>query len=303
MRPKIKKVLSMLPEPYASFIAAEPMNLNMHSRRYYDNARISDHHAIVPTDRRPNPSGLNADERQLYDLIVRRLIAAHYPDYECDSARVITAVGEHRFKSTGSTPAVLGWHAVYADDKAQKKEEPPIPPLKVGDERRVEKTTVKQSRTKPPAQHTDASILKLMENAGQEIEDEALREKMKSSGLGTPATRAAIIERLIQVGYARRRGKSIVSTPKGRQLIDVVPVQISSAVTTGKWEKALSEMATNPELAARTAKEERFMSGIRKFAIFLVDAAKQASPSVHFESEAPAKPARERAPRAKKQKF
>ncbi|MDY3027045.1 MAG: DNA topoisomerase III [Candidatus Faecivicinus sp.] len=303
MRPKIKKVLSMLPEPYASFVAAEPMNLNMHSKRYYDNARISDHHAIVPTDRRPNLSSLNADERQLYDLIVRRLIAAHYPDYECDSTRVITAVGEHRFKSTGSTPAVPGWHAVYADDKTQKKEEPPIPPLKVGDERKVEKTIVKQSKTKPPAQHTDASILNLMENAGQEIEDEALREKMKSSGLGTPATRAAIIERLIQVGYARRSGKNIVSTPKGRQLIDVVPVQISSAVTTGKWEKALSEMATNSELPARTAKEERFMSGIRKFAIFLVDAAKQASPSVHFESEAPAKPAQKRASRAKKQKF
>ena len=142
-----------------------------------------------------------------------------------------------------------------------------------------------------------------MENAGRDIEDEVLREKMKSSGLGTPATRAAIIERLIQVGYAQRRGKSIVSTPKGRQLIDVVPVQISSAVTTGKWEKALSEMAVNADLSARTAKEERFMSGIRKFSIFLVEAAKQASPSVHFEKEAPAKPVKKAHVKPKAQNF
>ncbi len=303
MRPKIRKVLSMLPEPYASFIASDQMNLNMHSKRYYDNTRISDHHAIVPTDRKPNLSALNPDEAKIYDLIARRLIAAHYPDYECDSARVITEVGAHRFKSTGSTPAVQGWHAVYSEDKSGKKAEKPIPKLNIGDERKVGKVSIKESRTKPPAPHTDASILSLMENAGRDIEDEVLREKMKSSGLGTPATRAAIIERLIQVGYAQRRGKSIVSTPKGRQLIDVVPVQISSAVTTGKWEKALSEMAVNADLSARTAKEERFMSGIRKFSIFLVDAAKQASPSVHFEKEAPAKPVKKERAKPKAQNF
>ena len=108
---------------------------------------------------------------------------------------------------------------------------------------------------------------------------------MKSSGLGTPATRAAVIERLIQVGYAKRSGKSIVSTEKGRQLIDVVPAQISSAVTTGKWEKALAEMASFADESARNAKSERFMSGIRRFSQFLVDAARQAPDSVRFEKE------------------
>ena len=283
MRPKVRKVLEMLPPPYAEYVSSEQMNLDMHAKRYYDNARISDHHAIIPTERKPNLSALNADEQKIYDLIVRRLIAAHYPDYEADSARVITTVDEHRFKSTGSTPAVAGWHAVYSEDKPDKKPEKPIPHVNVGDARTVRKASIKESKTKPPIPHTDASILSLMENAGRDIEDEALREKMKSSGLGTPATRAAIIERLIQVGYARRSGKSIVSTEKGKQLIDVVPAQISSAVTTGKWEKALSEMAVNADLSARTAKEERFMSGIRKFAIFLVDSAKQASSAVHFE--------------------
>ena len=292
MKPKVKKVLGLLPEPYAAMVRSERMNPDMYSKRFYDNSKISDHHAIVPTDRRANLSGLTGDEAKLYDLIVRRLIAAHYPDYVCENAKIITAVDEHRFKSTGVMPVDEGWHAVYGEDKAPSKESP-LPRLSVGDERRVEKVSVKASKTKPPIPHTDASILNLMENAGRDIEDEALREQMKSSGLGTPATRAAVIERLIQVGYARRSGKSIVSTEKGRQLIDVVPTQISSAVTTGKWEKALAEMAAFSDSTARNAKSERFMSGIRRFSQFLVDAAKQAPDSVRFEKEEfkPKKPA------------
>ena len=292
MKPKVKKVLGLLPEPYAAMVRSERMNPDMYSKRFYDNSKISDHHAIVPTDRRANLSGLTGDEAKLYDLIVRRLIAAHYPDYVCENAKIITAVDEHRFKSTGVMPVDEGWHAVYGEDKAPSKESP-LPRLSVGDERRVEKVSVKASKTKPPVPHTDASILNLMENAGRDIEDEALREQMKSSGLGTPATRAAVIERLIQVGYAKRSGKSIVSTEKGRQLIDVVPAQISSAVTTGKWEKALAEMAAFSDSTARNAKSERFMSGIRRFSQFLVDAAKQAPDSVRFEKEEfkPKKPA------------
>ena len=284
MKPKVKKVLGLLPEPYADMVRSERMNMDMYSKRFYDNSKISDHHAIVPTDRRANLSGLTGDEAKLYDMIVRRLIAAHYPDYVCENARIITAVDEHRFKSTGVMPVDEGWHAVYGEEKSPSKESP-LPRLSVGDERRVEKVTVKASKTKPPVPHTDASILNLMENAGRDIEDEALREQMKSSGLGTPATRAAVIERLIQVGYAKRSGKSIVSTEKGRQLIDVVPTQISSAVTTGKWEKALAEMASFADESARNAKSERFMSGIRRFSQFLVDAARQAPDSVRFEKE------------------
>ena len=122
------------------------------------------------------------------------------------------------------------------------------------------------SMTKPV---TAVGILNLMENAGRDIEDEILREQMKSSGLGTPATRAAVIERLIQVGYARRSGKHLVSTEKGRKLIAVVPEQISSAVTTGKWEKALSAMAGFEDEALRGAKSARFLDGINKFLLEL----------------------------------
>ena len=299
MKPKIAATLQRLPQPYAGFVAAPEMNLAMHSKRFYDNAKISDHHAIVPTEKVADLSRLSPDEAKLYDMIARRLIAAHYPTYEYDAARVITRVGEHSFKSTGAMPVVEGWRALYRDEKSEEKEAP-LPKLAEGDARRVSRATVKACKTKPPAPHTDASLLNLMENAGKDIEDEALREQMKSSGLGTPATRAATIERLIEMGYARRRGKTIVSTEKGRQLIAVVPEQIASAVTTGKWEKFLSDMAAQRDAAQLSAKSDRFMSGIRKFSVFLVEAAKNGPKDVRFEREAPKKrPARRTASRKK----
>jgi DNA topoisomerase-3 len=301
MAPKIRAALGGLPEPYAGFVAAPEMNRAMHSRRFYDNGKISDHHAIVPTDKRPNLSGLSADEAKLYDLIVRRLIAAHYPSYEYESAAVLTQCGGHTFKSTGSMPLKEGWKALFRDEKGGDAEkEPPLPRLAEGDARRVEKTSIKACRTKPPAPHTDASILSMMENAGRDLEDEALREQMKSSGLGTPATRAATIERLIMMGYAQRRGRTIVSTEKGRQLIAIAPEQIASAVTTGKWEKALSDMAAINDGEARRQKSERFMQGIRRFSAFLVDAAKEGPRDVRFAQDKP-KYVKRRASAAKKQ--
>ena len=287
MKPKIAATLKKLPAAYGEFVESPRLNWGMKSRRFYDNAKISDHHAIVPTEKTANSASLTRDEALLFDMIARRLIAVHYPYYEYDSAKVTTNVGRHAFRSTGAMPVVEGWRALYRGEKAEQKE-PPLPPLKQGDERRVQKAAVKACKTKPPVPHTDASLLNLMENAGREIEDEALREQMKSSGLGTPATRAATIERLIEVGYARRRGKTIVSTEKGRQLIAVVPQQIASAVTTGKWEKFLSDMAGQQDEDARSARSRRFMEGIRRFSAFLVQSA-QSGPQVHFEREAPKK--------------
>lgn len=288
MQPKVQKTLQKLPEPYAEFVSAPEMNLRMHTKRFYDNSKISDHHAIVPTEKLPNLASLSLEEKNIYDMVVRRLIAAHYPAYEYEAARIITEANGHRFKSTGSAPVKEGWKALYRSDKPEKGEVL-LPRLEVGAKRQVEKVNIKANKTKPPQPHNDASILKMMENAGRDIEDEVLREQMKDSGLGTPATRAAIIERLIQVGYARRSGKHLVSTEKGRKLISVVPEQISSAVTTGKWEKALSAMAGFDDVELRGAKSARFLDGINKFSIFLVDAARSASPTVRFENEFPKK--------------
>ena len=159
------------------------------------------------------------------DMICRRLLAALYPDYEYLSTQVITQVGPHSFRTQGQTPLAEGWRALYREEKAEggkgakgEKEEAQtkLPALQEGDTRKVEKVGKKRCKTKPPAPHTDASLLGLMEHAGRMIEDEALRESMKESGLGTPATRAAILERLIQVGYVVRKGKTLTATDKAQ---------------------------------------------------------------------------------------
>lgn len=292
MPPKIAETIKRLPEPYAAMARSEDFDPSVRSKRYYDDSRISDHHAIVPTDKKADLERLTVDERNIYDMVARRLIAIHYPDYKYESAKITTMVGPHEYRSSGTTPVKEGWRALYKDDKKAKASEE-LPNVQVGDARQVKRASVKQQKTKPPQSHNDASLLGLMENAGTKLEDPELRERMKASGLGTPATRAAIIERLISAGYAARKAKAIVSTEKGRRLIAVAPEQIASPVTTGKWERALYELANNPDSEARGAKAQRFMNGIDRFAAFLVDAARQADPRVEFERTPPKKkPAR-----------
>lgn len=300
MPPKIAETIKRLPEPYADMVRSGDFNPGVKSKRYYDDSRISDHHAIVPTDKRADLERLTQDERNIYDMVARRLIAIHYPDYKYEAAKITTMVGNLEFRSSGSVPVREGWRALYRDEKKAKSSEE-LPDVAVGDGRRVKRASVRQQKTKPPQPHNDASLLGLMENAGAKLEDPELRERMKSAGLGTPATRAAIIERLISAGYAARRGKTIVSTEKGRRLIAVTPAQITSPATTGKWEKALYDLANNPDEVSRTAKAERFMSGIGRFAVFLVDAARQADSRVEFERTPPKKKTARR-PAARKQK-
>ena len=283
MREKALNALRHLPPQYHPLLKAPAFDPHMDSKRFYDASKVSDHHAIIPTDHRPG--ALTADEMSLYDLIVRSLIAAHYPDYAYESARLRVVVSGHEFRADGAVPMDMGWRAVLAP--TEKKAATPLPDVREGETRTAQKIAARKKQTKPPEKLNDASLLSLMEHAGQELEDEELRERMKSSGLGTPATRAATIERLIEVGLAERAGKSIVSTEKGRKLIAVAPEQIASAATTGKWEKALNDMAANPDAALRAQKRDRFLLGIRRFAIFLVDAAKTAPANVRFEREEP----------------
>ncbi len=291
---KVHKVIGTLPEPWASLAAPlRQLEKLPWSPRMYNDAKVSDHHAIVPTGNYAALGRLTDLERKIFDLVARRLIAMHYPDYEYESARIVTRTerGPHSFLSTGVTPLVEGWKAVYKDLSAsssgrrKKAEEPPLPALSQGDTRVVKRARPEKKATKPPEHLTDATLLSAMENAGRNLEDEELRESMKDSGLGTPATRAAIIERLIQVGYVQRKGKTLTATPKGDRLIQVVPEEISSPITTGKWEKALSSLAKTTAEPERTAQSDRFMSGIRRYAAFLVQSAQSAPSDVRFDPE------------------
>ena len=289
MAGKAAQAMRALPAAYAPLTARLPERLPM-TRRVFDDAKISDHHAIVPTGRRTDVSGLPADEGKLYDLVCRRLIAAFYPAYEYDALRVVTRVKAregteaHAFLSTGRAVTQSGWKDVYRDVQPRRKkgeeEEAPLPPLSVGDARAVRRATVKEERTKPPREHTDASILREMENAGRRIEDEELRESMKDSGLGTPATRAAVIERLIDVGYAARKGRALTATPKGVRLIEAVPESIASPETTGRWERELSRIARGEADGAR------FMEGIVRLTRTMTQYAASGAPDVAFEPEA-----------------
>ena len=256
------------------------------SKRIFDDAKLTDHHAIIPTGKKAANLSLTADERRLYELVAKRLAAVFYPNYEYDALRVVTSCGQDRFLSTGQTVTQEGWKAVYAGEQAsgarrtgkKKEDEQPLPDLHPGDERVCRDAKVAQDQTKPPKEYNDASILLDMEHAGRQIEDEELREQMKDCALGTPATRAAIIERLISVGYVSRRGKNLTATEKGVHLIEAVPQEIASPETTGRWERALAEIARGSD------GEQRFREGIARLAAFLVQNASGA-PDVAFAPE------------------
>ncbi len=291
MIPRVVQTMKLLPSAYQALVpGALPGGKLPVSKRTVDETKVTDHHAIIPTAQRVNPDSFTEEERQLYDLVARRMLAAFYPWCEYDATKVITQVeGEkqpHRFRTNGRVVIVSGWHDVpplanAPKAKASKKkpaeeEEITLPPLSPGDTRTVKSAAVKEDKTKPPAQMNDASLLAAMENAGKELEDEELARQMKGSGIGTPATRAAIIERLIKVGYAVRKGKTILATDKGVQLIAIMPNEIASPEMTGRWELALDQITDGKQDA------DKFMESIRKFSTFLVNYARNNRANVSF---------------------
>ena len=291
MIPRVVQTMKLLPQQYQSFVpGALPGGKLPVSKRTVDETKVTDHHAIIPTAQRVNPDSFSEDEKQLYDLVARRMLAAFYPWCEYDATKVITEVeGEkqpHRFRTNGRVVIINGWHDVpplsnppkgkTTKKKSAEEEEVALPPLQAGDTRTVKSAAVKEDKTKPPAHMNDASLLAAMESAGKELEDEELAKLMKGSGIGTPATRAAIIERLIKVGYAVRKGKTIIATDKGVQLIAIMPSEIASPEMTGRWELALDQITDGKQDA------DKFMESIRKFSTFLVNYARNNRANVTF---------------------
>ncbi|MDD2647268.1 MAG: DNA topoisomerase 3 [Eubacteriales bacterium] len=277
IQPRIRKTMELLPEEYRQYLPiAQKMGMPVSYKRIFDDAKVSDHHALIPTLKRAELSTLPNDERALYDIVVRRFLAAFAPPLVYESWRIDTDVDGDLFKTTGRIVKDEGWRAIENSAAARKKkdadeeQELALPKIGEGDRFLARAASVKKDATKPPAPHTDASLLLFMEQAGRDCEDDVLRESMRQSGLGTPATRAAVIERLIDVGYAVRKGKTIEATEKGEALINVAPQDITSPETTGKWELALNKIANG------SGSEDRFMEGIRRLTSYLVDYAKSA---------------------------
>lgn len=288
MKGKVRNTIRRLTEaePYAAY--AQPLTEQLaFTKRIIDNAKVTDHHAIIPTDAKLRVESLSEEEKKVFSLVAARFLAVFYPYYRYEITKVYAEAEQERFLSKGTVILEEGWQAVEkaltpAVTKKKKKdeEEQKLPPLNEGETRKIEKATVQKKKTKPLTPYTESSLLSAMENAGRFVEDEALKEQMKDSGLGTPATRAAIIERLLTVGYLTRKGKTLIPTEKGRKLIEVVPVEMSSPQTTGKWEKGLSSIAKG------NMTEERFMASIRRYVQFLIqDAASGRRADVVFPAE------------------
>ncbi len=237
------------------------------SKRIVDDAKVTDHHAIVPTNKQSS-DGLPPDEAKVYDLVARRFVAVFFPAARFENTTVVTEVRKEKFLSRGRVVLEEGWRALYPDGVGGRKEkEPPVlPPIEVGQAWEVSKVGVKEGETKPPPRYSESALLGAMETAGKLVEDEELRQQMKDSGLGTPATRAATIERLIKVGYIEREKKILVPTEKGRSLIGLLGESpLTSAELTARWEERLAKMEKG------AGGRPDFMADISGFATKLVE--------------------------------
>ncbi len=296
---------------YAGFARALLDHPPRPSKRVFDDGKVSDHHAIIPTGKVVDPKSLGRDEQRIFDLVVRRFLGAFFPDAEFAQTEAIVRVGSgagektgpgveeaaaiatlppppDRFIARGRVRTVAGWQEVagFGDEadersgkKSKKKDEDEeesatttLPQLAEGERLAGDFSTLAK-RTKPPARHTEATLLSAMENAGKLVDDEEMRAAMKDSGLGTPATRAAIIETLLKRAFVAREGKHLVPTPMGIGLIEALPVQnLASPELTGNWEARLARIARGQE------QRVTFMADIAGYVKEVVEAIRAAAP-------------------------
>jgi DNA topoisomerase-3 len=234
--------------------------------RVVNDAKVEDHHAIIPTRSEHDLAKMGPDEARIYDLVAKRFLAAFHPEAVFERTRVETTVEEHVFRTSGRVLLEAGWKSVYGEEtNGQPKDDDSggdqlLPVLREGEQVETRSVESLRKETQPPRRFTDASLLAAMETAGKDIEDSELREAMKDSGIGTPATRAAIIERLLQVGYLEREGRALHATEKGIQVISLLGSHpLTSAEMTGDWERRLARIEQGDD--TRPA----FMSDIERF--------------------------------------
>ena len=220
------------------------------SKKVFDNKKVTDHHAIIPTGQRPE--GLTADEKKVFDLVALHFIAAFYPECEVSNTTVLAKAGEIDFKVTGREVLKPGWRAVFGNERSQGElndendandESSKSLPAFVKGESGSHEPVLKEKTTTPPKYYTEATLLRAMETAGKTVENDELREAMKENGIGRPSTRAAIIEKLYQRKYIQKQGKSLRATETGINLIHmIISPLLKSAELTGLWEKKLREI-------------------------------------------------------------
>lgn len=252
---KVPGILKQM-TPYAAFTAPVLDRPIPKVKRIFDNSKVTDHHAIIPTGQ--SPAALVGNERQLYHLIALRFIAAFYPDYVFMQTTVEAEASEIKFKATGKVVEQPGWRTVLTPGKGESQPEDDkdsnggglLPSFTVGESGPHKPSAVKK-QTQPPKYYTEGTLLRAMETAGKTVDDDELRDAMKENGIGRPSTRAAIIETLFKRGYIRRERKNILATDAGKQLISTINEELlKSAKLTGLWENKLRKIERGQYQAA-----------------------------------------------------
>jgi DNA topoisomerase-3 len=277
----LPRIVKNIEAPYRELLAPGTGERPL-GRRFIDDAKVSDHHAIIPTTTPGDRASVN--ERRVYDLICRRLLSAWQDDFLSSVTTIITAIASDaiidRFHTSGTMVLQLGWKALDRptekkpakgrgnkdDDSDDEQSDAALPPnLAAGQAQDVLDAKAKRKTTKPPKRLTEGTLLTAMETAGKTLDEKELSDAMKENGLGTPATRAAIIEVLLKRSYIERLGKALAATEKGVRLIEVVHPEVKSPAMTGQWESYLKRIHKG------SAQLEPFLAGIEEYVRKVVD--------------------------------
>lgn len=265
-----ERLRSIAQGPYqkaAMTLYRQPIN----AKFIVNNAKVTDHHAIIPTEQSANFAKLSHDERNIYDLVVKRFIAVLSPAFEYDEVKLTIDIGGNSFHAKGKIVKSAGWKEIYGasanddEDEETENKSQQLPELRQGMKLPVLNLKIVTGKTRPPARYTEATLLSAMENPSKQIADKQLKSVIEAtSGLGTPATRADIIEKLFDNFSIERNGKEIRPTAKGKQLIKIVPADLKSAELTAKWEQQLQNISRG------TADMKTFIAEMKKYATSLV---------------------------------
>ncbi|MCG8011941.1 MAG: DNA topoisomerase 3, partial [Candidatus Thiodiazotropha weberae] len=245
---EVEQVLKAMSQSNASYRElTQSANTSLQSRAWNDK-KITAHHAIIPTTSPTDTGRMNANERKLYDLVCRRYLAQFFPDHEYEQTTITLSVCDETFRATGKTEKSAGWRVVQSmpseSNEADSETNQPLPRVEQGSKAHVRTTDLKTKQTKPPARFTEGTLIAAMKNIGKQIEDPALKKVLReTSGIGTEATRAGIIETLVQRGFIKKQKKHVISTNTGRTLIAILPNEIKDPATTALWEQGLDDIA------------------------------------------------------------
>ncbi len=285
-------VVATLPERLRSCMVDEykPLaqeiyrNKPLKTKYLVNDAKVTDHHAIIPTEEQPQLYDLSGPERNIYDLVVRRFLAVLMEPYEYEEIRLTMTIGGETFTAKGKHVISQGWRAAYNRsfrlEEDEEEQSQNLPELSQGQKLSVESVALKPGKTSPPARYTEATLLSAMEHPSAQVSDQNLSRILEeTSGLGTPATRADIIEKLFSTFYVERRGKELVPTSKGMQLVELAPEELRSAALTAKWEDQLADIAKGK------VRDTEFVDRMRKYATELVNEVKASNQTYRHDNQ------------------